>query len=360
MSKMITVKRAAEILDVTPHYIRKLIKEERIQGNQLSNSNRWQVDSESLEAFKKTDIFKVDLAQLQKPQAITMKEMVENIEEVFDADVINYISNPSPVSQIDYNDPIALDDLLNTLSPRRRGKNKKFNKVVLVLHSPGGILEAAIKIVRIIESYSDKFEVIVPLSAKSAATLIALSADKLYMTSLSELGPVDPIVQSPTNPAIQVPAKAIKDFIDTYGKDINSTDQNSGYQILLRKMENSLDPYLLGSYQGALNFAQTEIKKVLETKINDQDKLQLAIGLFFNPDQSHAYPIMYNELKNFGLSELLNKNIELQAVKMLMSGYTNFMVTHGIVKLIGNRDENKNLAIQQVVQQKLVTTENRV
>ncbi len=359
MAKMITVKRAAEILEVTPHYIRKLIKENKIQGSQLPNSHRWQVDSESLEKYKKTDIFKTDLAQLQKPQPITMKEMSENIEELFDADLINYIANPSPVSQIDYNDTIALDDLLNTLVPRKKGKGKKFRKVILILHSPGGVLEAAIKLTGIIRSYTNEFEVIVPLSAKSAATLLALSADKLYMTPVSELGPVDPIVQSPTNPAIQVSAKAIKDFIDTYGNDINSTNHNSGYQILLQKMQNGLDPYLLGSYQGALNFSQTEIKKVLETKINDQDKLKKAVDIFFNPDQSHAYPIMFETLQRYNLAELINKNIELKALKMLIAGYSNFMVTHGIVKLIGNRDENKNVAIQQTVPQKIISTENR-
>ncbi len=359
MARSITVKKAAEIMNVTPHYVRKLIRENKIRGTQLKDSNRWQVDSESLEAYRKTDLFRVDLAQLQKPQEITMKEMVENIEELFDADIINYISNPNPFTQIDYSDSLALDELLNTLTPRKKGKTKKFNRVILILHSPGGVLEAAIKITRIIQSYADNFDVIVPLSAKSAASLIALSGDKLYMTNLSELGPIDPIVQSPTNPSIQVPAKAIRDFIDSYGKENNSTDQTPGNQILLKKMESGLDPYLLGSYQGALNFAQSEVKKALERKVNDPDTLQDAIKLFFNPDQSHAYPIMHDDLKSFGIAQLISKNVELQAIKMLMSGYTNFMAMHGIVKLLGNREENKNLSVQQQIPQKMVTTENR-
>jgi len=359
MSKTISVKKAAEIMGVTPHYVRKLIRENKIVGNQVKNSNRWHVDGESLDAFRKTDVFKLDLAQLQKPQQVTMQEMTENIEEMFDGDVINYITNPSPVSQVDYNDTLVIDDLLNTLKPRVKGNSKKFNRIVLVLHSPGGILEAAIKIIRVIKSYAENFDVIVPLSAKSAATLIALSSDKLYMTSLSELGPVDPIVQSPTNPMVQVPARAIKDFIDTYGKESSSTNQTPGNQILIQKMEQGLDPYLLGSYQGALNFAQTEVKKALESKIDDSNKLQEAINLFFNPNQSHAYPIMLEELKDYGFTQKVTNDSELQAIKMLMSGYIGFMSMHGIVKLIGNRNENKNIAIQQQFPQKMISTENR-
>ena len=57
----ITVKRAAEILGVTPHYIRKLLRENKIKGQQIKNSNRWQVDRASIEQYRKTDTFKQDL-----------------------------------------------------------------------------------------------------------------------------------------------------------------------------------------------------------------------------------------------------------------------------------------------------------
>lgn len=357
MSKYITVKRASEIMGVTPHYVRKLIRENKIMGIQIKDSNRWQVDNESLEAYRKTDIFKSDLAQLQKPQEITMKEMVENIEDIFDTDVINYLSNPSPASQIDYNDSLVIDDLLYTLVPRAKGRHKKFKRVTLILNSLGGSLEAAIKIVNVINNYADNFDVIVPLSAKSAATLIALSASQLYMTNISELGPVDPIVQSPSNPNVQVPAKAIRDFIKKYGEEIDSTSQNVGYQILRDKMKAELNPYLLGNYEGALNFARSEVENALNKKINNQDQLRRAVDLFFQPDKSHAYPIMLEDLQKFNLVKHVTEP-QLRSIKTLASGYSRFMQMNGVVKLIGNREENKNIAIQQPPQ-RLVTTENR-
>lgn len=81
-----------------------------------------------------------------------------------------------------------IDDLLNTLTPAYKGTGgKKFKRISLFLHSPGGRLETAIKIIDIIREYANHFDVIVPFMAKSAASLICLSAEKIYLTRLSEL-----------------------------------------------------------------------------------------------------------------------------------------------------------------------------
>jgi len=55
------------------------------------------------------------------------------------------------------------------------------NGLCLILDSPGGDALAAERMVRICREYSgDKFEVMVPRRAKSAATMIAFGANKIY------------------------------------------------------------------------------------------------------------------------------------------------------------------------------------
>lgn len=62
----------------------------------------------------------------------------------------------------------------------------------LMIHSPGGNGTTAEKIVEMCRKYTTKeFRVIVPNMAKSAATIIALGADKVVMGYCSELGPID-------------------------------------------------------------------------------------------------------------------------------------------------------------------------
>lgn len=67
------------------------------------------------------------------------------------------------------------------------------DRLDLMLNSPGGLGEAAEKLIEMCRSHCrEEFRVVVPNWAKSAATMIALGADVIVMGYLSELGPIDP------------------------------------------------------------------------------------------------------------------------------------------------------------------------
>lgn len=61
-----------------------------------------------------------------------------------------------------------------------------------IIHSPGGEGSAADKIMDLCRKYcTGTLRVVVPLYAKSAATLIALGGDEIVMGETSEIGPID-------------------------------------------------------------------------------------------------------------------------------------------------------------------------
>lgn len=62
----------------------------------------------------------------------------------------------------------------------------------LLLETPGGDGETAIRLVRQAQSRCRELTVIVPNQAKSAGTLLALGADRILMGPTSDLGPIDP------------------------------------------------------------------------------------------------------------------------------------------------------------------------
>ncbi len=62
----------------------------------------------------------------------------------------------------------------------------------LVLHTPGGIVLAAMQIARAVEAHPSKVTVYVPVYAMSGGTLIALAADEIVLGEFSVLGPIDP------------------------------------------------------------------------------------------------------------------------------------------------------------------------
>ena len=62
----------------------------------------------------------------------------------------------------------------------------------LVLHTPGGLVLAAMQVARAVEAHPAKVTVYVPVYAMSGGTLIALAADEVVLGEFSVLGPIDP------------------------------------------------------------------------------------------------------------------------------------------------------------------------
>jgi ClpP class serine protease len=75
----------------------------------------------------------------------------------------------------------------------------------LVLHTPGGLVLAALQIAKAVREHKSKVTVFVPHYAMSGGTLIALAADEIVMCKHSVLGPIDPqLGQSPAASLIKV------------------------------------------------------------------------------------------------------------------------------------------------------------
>ncbi len=115
------------------------------------------------------------------------RRLIREIEAETGRTLLCYVSRDS----IDQADTYHLTRLLEAVNQEAR--------ITLLLDSPGGDIDAAEKFVHLLrevcESSSESspaLEVVVPHRAKSAATLIALGADRIVMSDSSELGPIDP------------------------------------------------------------------------------------------------------------------------------------------------------------------------
>ena len=77
------------------------------------------------------------------------------------------------------------------LDVRRALAGATLDPLDVVVSSPGGDIDAAYVIARELRRQGGHVTVYVPLTAKSAATLLCLAADELVLGSLGELGPLD-------------------------------------------------------------------------------------------------------------------------------------------------------------------------
>ncbi len=70
-------------------------------------------------------------------------------------------------------------------------RGMKLNELDFYLETPGGSGETAEEIVRHLRKVSKKISFLVAGEAKSAGTIMVLSADEILMTDIGSLGPID-------------------------------------------------------------------------------------------------------------------------------------------------------------------------
>ena len=68
----------------------------------------------------------------------------------------------------------------------------KDKPIDLILHTPGGVLLAAMQIARALKAHPARVTVHVPVYAMSGGTLLALAASEITMNPFAVLGPIDP------------------------------------------------------------------------------------------------------------------------------------------------------------------------
>lgn len=204
--------------------------------------------------------------------------------------VLAYISLGESIDDFD---PIAFEDLLYDYGRR------KLYSIVLILHSHGGSADVAEKLVDTIRDKVRKFYVIVPEKAKSAATLLSLGSDKIYMLEGAELGPIDPQIKLPDGNWI--PAQSIIDGYITMLQLASTIEDEDIKALLLQK----INPELLDFSEKTKRHAQVIAEKLLANymlKYNKQKAKEVAEKLSDVEEfLSHGRPIRWIDAQKIGL-----------------------------------------------------------
>lgn len=134
----------------------------------------------------------------------------------------------------------------------------KDNKpLLLILYSSGGDAGSAYLIGKLCREYcNNSFVVSVPRHAKSAATIICCAANEIHMGSLSELGPIDPQIDS-------LPALGLKNSIDHIAELVKKYPESS--EMFARYLSRSLKPINLGYYERVAESAMQYAERLLST-----------------------------------------------------------------------------------------------
>ncbi len=176
-------------------------------------------------------------------------------EEITHRKLICYVAGSS--AQITRNDVLGVADLLHNLT--------KGEDLDLLLHTPGGDMDAAEKLITMIRTRvnTGQLRVIVPDFAKSAGTLMAIGADEILMSDPSELGPIDPQITLNDAHGNAIP-HSIQSYLDAYRSHSEALRLKPDDPVA-RLMLDKLDPATVKLFEAARDraraFAEGQLKR---------------------------------------------------------------------------------------------------
>lgn len=163
----------------------------------------------------------------------------------------------------------------------------------LILHTPGGLVLAAMQIARAVEAHPAKVTVYVPVYAMSGGTLIALAADEIVLGEFSVLGPIDPQI-------LGLPAASI-----VKARDLKPV---AGVMDLTLVLADVSEKALAQVKRGAVEIMTPRIDQAAAEAIADK----LAGGHW-----THDYALTAVEAKSLGLPVKVGMPIEIMELMKL-------------------------------------------
>ncbi len=194
------------------------------------------------------------------------------------------------------NDVLALQELLQELGPQPR--------LTLLVKSDGGSGMAALRMVHLLRQYTRRLTVLAPLNCASAATMLALGADRIGMGPLSYLTAVDTSLEhdlSPvdhTNNLVAVSNDEVERVIRLWKESLGRGSAVNPYQELYKY----LHPLVIGALDRASSLSQMLCREILGYHMKDRAKADRISRQLNSSYPAHQYPITSREARRLGLS----------------------------------------------------------
>lgn len=213
--------------------------------------------------------------------------------------------------------------------------------VDLWLDSPGGSARDAYKIALLLRSIASHIRVVIPDYAKSAATLLSLVADEIFMGSAAELGPLDVQLDYEKNPGLTVSAldrvgnlneitEAARDIVLGLGGEVRTTTKLGRSETiaamaglassLLEPLVAQVDPTIVHQSNRMLKEAAEYGKRLMLTREGCPRDLAKSLPVRLTKGYpTHGYAISLDEAAELGLP--VRPIAEYEFCKQVMACY---------------------------------------
>ncbi len=246
-------------------------------------------------------------------------QLIKQMEDSRKSRVIAYFTSDR---QGPFNARIAPDII--PLVSKQLQKIGKVKNIDLFLYSAGGDTMVPWRLVSMLREYCDKFSVLVPYKAHSAATMIALGADEIVMSDLSELSPIDPSTANvfnpvdPANPQSRIPISVedVMAYFDLAKNKFGIKSDEELSHIFSKFIESNpqIHPLALGNVNRTHNLIRVLAKRLLKSHKAQlkEDVVDKIVDYFTEKLYSHQYFIGRKEAReDLGVSTVVDADAAL-------------------------------------------------
>jgi hypothetical protein len=235
----------------------------------------------------------------------------------------------------------------------------------LIIHSPGGSPQAAEQIFNYLRTQFDYIRAIVPLQAKSAATMIVLGCDEIVMGRHSELGPIDPQIPIPVPGGQRLaPAHAIlRDFQRAKDEIAANVAVLAAWTPILHAYAGGLLEFCTQQIKLSQEIVEGWLKRYMLSHADcgiaepERDRTAASISQYFGSEASydrfrtHSRPVRIEELRNIaGLRiRALEDDDDLQDAVLSIYHVLDFTFGGPAIKIVENHLGARYVRVQQQI-----------
>src|SRR3984957_19003902 len=219
--------------------------------------------------------------------------VIERLSAALGEPVITYWN--STKGSICQNDVIGLYALL-----RNAGK---LDNLTLFLKSDGGSGQASLRMVNLLRQHAKHLTVLAPLECQSAATMLALGADRILMGPLAHLSAVDTSLTHDLSPIdrdndrVSVSNDELLRVVRLWSEQAKDSTTNP-YAALFPYVH----PLVIGAVDRSSALSTRICEEILSYHMEDLDRAREISNILNSGYPSHNYPITLREAKRIGLN----------------------------------------------------------
>ncbi|MBN1584466.1 MAG: hypothetical protein JXA89_27420 [Anaerolineae bacterium] len=291
----------------------------RRQQTQRKRSTAAPLPQNQQEAELPEDLF----SDIIPPDPQEARTLIERLQTMRNSSVITLVARP---------DVTLRGDVTEKVYEQLR-KVGRVPRIDLFLHSSGGQTEIPWRLITLIRDFTDRFAVLIPGIAYSAATHLAMGADEIVMGPLSELSPVDPARSHPLlpgrkeeDPPLAVSVQDLRHCVEFVKSEIGDANPES-LAMILTALFDKIHPLAIGAIQQSYALSRLISTKALSTHMDpdtQKEQIEQIVNAFTDEFFSHQYRIGWREAQEKGLPVIYADNDLWETMWSLYKHYQAF------------------------------------